>query len=64
MLGIGFALFAVSTIAVLVALRFAARDEPQEEPDWIDSMKARLSDRMPLSERRRYDRQHLQDTLF
>ena len=44
--------------------RFGARDEPRTQPDWIDSMKARLSDRMPLSERRRYERPQFQDTLF
>lgn len=63
-LGIGFVLFAFASAVVLVALRFAARDEPRAQPDWIDSMKARLSDRMPLDERRRYERPHFQDTLF
>lgn len=63
-LAIAFVLFAFASLSVMVALRFAARDEPQEQPDWIDSMKARLSDRMPLAERRRYERPHFQDTLF
>jgi len=61
---IAFVLFALATIVVWAGLRFAARDEPQEQPDWIDSMKARLSDRMPLAERRRYERPQFQDTLF
>ncbi|HEY4067596.1 MAG TPA: hypothetical protein VGM74_11910 [Burkholderiaceae bacterium] len=63
-LAIAFGLFVAATLAVLLALRFGAREQHRERPDWIDSVKARLSDRMPLSERRRYDRQHLQDTLF
>lgn len=63
-LAIAVVLFALSSIVVFVALRFAARDEPLQQPDWIDSMKARLSDRMPLAERRRYERPHFQDTLF
>ena len=57
-------LFMIATIVTWLALRFAARDEPQQQPDWIDSMKARLSDRMPLGERRRYERPQFQDTLF
>lgn len=61
---IAFALFVFASLLVLIALKFAARDEPQQQPDWIDSMKARLSDRMPLSERRRYERPQFQDTLF
>jgi hypothetical protein len=64
-LAIAVALFAFASLAVLFGLRFAARDEPQARPDWIDSMKARLSDRMPLAaERGRYERSHAQDTLF
>lgn len=61
---IALVLFVVASLGVWTGLRFAARDEPQEQPDWIDSMKARLSDRMPLNERRRYERPHFQDTLF
>jgi hypothetical protein len=57
-------LFAVASSIVMIALRFAARDEPQRDPDWIDSMKARLSDCMPLGERHGYGRAHSQDTLF
>jgi len=57
-------LFVLASLIVLIALRFGARDEPRTQPDWIDSMKARLSDRMPLSERRRYERPQFQDTLF
>ena len=63
-LAIAFVLFALASVVVLIALRFAARDEPQRQPDWIDSMKAKLSDRMPLGERRRYERPNFQDTLF
>lgn len=63
-LAIAFVLFALASVVVLIALRFAARDEPQQQPDWIDSMKAKLSDRMPLGERRRYERPNFQDTLF
>lgn len=53
--------------AVFTALQFAARDEPQRHPDWIDSIKARLSDRVPLDAHRRHhqkERAELQDTLF
>ena len=63
-LAIAFVLFALASVVVLIALRFAARDEPQQQPDWIDSVKAKLSDRMPLGERRRYERPNFQDTLF
>ena len=63
-LAIAFVLFALASVVVLIALRFAARDEPQQQPDWIDSVKAKLSDRMPLGERRRYERPSFQDTLF
>jgi len=63
-LAIACALFVIATVVIWLALRFAARDEPQQQPDWIDSMKARLSDRMPLGERRRYERPQFQDTLF
>ena len=63
-LQIAAALFVIASVVVWAALRFAARDEPQQQPDWIDSMKARLSDRMPLNERRRYERPQFQDTLF
>ena len=64
-LGIAFILFAFASALVLVALRFATRDEPLQQPDWIDSMKAKLSDRMPLAERRRYGNgPQFQDTLF
>ncbi|MES1162185.1 MAG: hypothetical protein ABUL50_03895, partial [Rhizobacter sp.] len=63
-LGIALVLFALSSVVIWAALRFAALDEPQEQPGWIDSMKARLSDRMPLAERRRHERPQFQDTLF
>lgn len=59
-LGVAAVLFMVAVSAVLIGLRFAARDEPRREPDWVDSVKARLSDRAPLGGYR----QPFQDTLF
>ena len=59
-LGFAAALFMVAVSAVLIGLRFAARDEPRLEPDWVDSVKARLGDRAPLGGYR----QPFQDTLF
>jgi hypothetical protein len=41
-------LYLLAAAGILAALRVAARDEPQTPPDWIDSMKARLSDHAPL----------------
>jgi hypothetical protein len=41
-------LYVLAAAGILAALRVAARDEPQTPPDWIDSMKARLSDHAPL----------------
>lgn len=59
------ALVLLAGAGVSMALRFAARDEPQRQPDWIDSMKARLSDRMPLPGKRyTVKRAEAQDTLF
>jgi uncharacterized membrane protein SirB2 len=63
-LAIAVVLFVISSIAVLVALRFGARDEPQQRADWIDAMKARLSDRKPPRERRRHERPRFEDTLM
>jgi hypothetical protein len=63
-LAIGVVLFVISSIAVLVALRFGARDEPQQRADWIDAMKARLSDRKPPRERRRHERPRFEDTVM
>jgi hypothetical protein len=58
-------LMLLAALGVLVALRFAARDEPQRRPDWIDSVKARLSDRMPLgSHAHSFESSRFQDTLF
>ena len=59
-LGVAAVLFMMAVSAVLIGLRFAARDEPRREPDWIDSVKARLSDRAPLGGYRH----PFQDTLF
>ena len=59
-LAVATVLFMLAVGAMMLALRFAARDEPRNEPDWIDSMKARLGDRTPLV---RY-RHPFQDTLF
>jgi hypothetical protein len=42
------ALYVLAAAGIYAALRLAARDEPQTPPDWIDSMKARLSDHAPL----------------
>lgn len=42
------ALYGLAAGGIFMALRVAARDEPQTPPDWIDSMKARLSDHAPL----------------
>ena len=47
-LGVAVVLFVLAFVAVVIGLRFAARDEPRKDPDWIDSMKARLSDHAPL----------------
>lgn len=44
----GLVAFAVLALLVLAALRLAAREAPATPPDWIDSMKARLSDHAPL----------------
>ena len=63
-LGVAAVLFTLAVAAVMVGLRFAARDEPRNEPDWIDSMKARLSDRAPLGGYRRTFDESAQDTLF
>jgi hypothetical protein len=63
-LAIAIVLFVISSIAVLVALRFGARDEPQQRADWIDAMKAHLSDRKPPRERRRHERPRFEDTLM
>lgn len=41
-------LFVLLALTILAGLRLAARDEPLTPPDWIDSMKARLSDHTPL----------------
>lgn len=41
-------LFTVAALVIAGALRVAARSEPASPPDWIDSMKARLSDHAPL----------------
>jgi hypothetical protein len=46
-------LFVLAACGILAALRFAARDAPLTPPDWIDSMKARLSDHAPLDGLRR-----------
>lgn len=63
-LTVAMVLFAVASSFVYLALRFAARDEPAQQPDWVDSVKARFSDRMPLGHRGAYERPHFQDTLF
>jgi len=47
-LGVAVVLFMLAFGAVMLGLRFAARDEPRHDPDWIDSMKARLGDHAPL----------------
>jgi hypothetical protein len=41
-------LYVLVACGILAALKVAARDEPLTQPDWIDSMKARLSDHAPL----------------
>jgi hypothetical protein len=46
-------LFVLAALGILAALRFASRDEPLSPPDWIDSMKARLSDHAPFDGLRR-----------
>jgi hypothetical protein len=50
-LGIAAAGWAVLFVAVNVVLLFASRDEPKLQPDWIDSMKASLSDFAELTDR-------------
>jgi hypothetical protein len=42
------ALFVLLALLILAALHVASRDEARTPPDWIDSMKARLSERAPL----------------
>jgi hypothetical protein len=37
-------------LAILAGLRIAARELPAAEPDWLDSLKSRLSDHAPLDE--------------
>ena len=64
-LGIAALLFLLALGVVMLGLRFAARDEPRIDPDWIDSMKARLSDRAPLGGYRHpFDKPAVRDTLF
>ena len=41
-LGVAAVLFMFVLAIVVLGLRFAARDEPRTDPDWVDSMKARL----------------------
>lgn len=44
------ALFMFVLTAILLCLRFAARDEPRPKPDWIDGMKLSLCNLAPLAE--------------
>lgn len=43
-LSVAMALWLVAFLLVNAVLKFAARDAPKPQPDWIDSMKASLSD--------------------
>ena len=64
-LGVAALLFVFALSAVVLGLRFAARDEPRHDPDWVDSVKARLSDRAPLGRyRHAFEDAQFQDTLF
>ncbi|MGY4827087.1 hypothetical protein ACVNIS_00765 [Sphaerotilaceae bacterium SBD11-9] len=57
-------LFVLLALAILAGLRLAARDEPLTPPDWIDSMKARLSDHAPLDGLRRPAFEDSRDSLL
>jgi hypothetical protein len=46
----GFLLVVALAVAILAGLRIAARELPSDEPDWLDSLKSRLSDHAPLDE--------------
>lgn len=43
-LSVAFAVWLVVCMGVLAVLKLASRDAPRQSPDWIDSMKASLSD--------------------
>ncbi len=49
-LGVSLVVWAVLFVAVLGVLKLASRDEPKSSPDWIDSMKASLSDFASLNQ--------------
>ena len=65
-LGVAAVLFMFVLAIVVLGLRFAARDEPRTDPDWVDSVKARLSDRGPMGRYRHAfeEAPPFQDTLF
>ena len=59
-LGVAAVLFMVALSTVLIGLRVAARGDPRHETDWVDSVKARQSDRAPLG----HYRHPFQNTVF
>ena len=61
-LSVAVLLFMLAFGAVMLALRFAARDEPRLAPDWIDTMKTRLGDRPPRAAHHSTFQETVQDT--
>ena len=49
-LAVALAVWAAMCLAILAVLKLASRDAPKVSPDWIDSVKASLSDFAGLRE--------------
>ena len=58
-------LIAGAVAGVRFALHFAARDEAELQPDWIDTVKTRLSDRRTVERQRHpFEQSQYQQRLF